>query len=114
MKFTITKLDRRYAESSYFKYRIEMQFPYWSYENHADRVRQTQDILEWCWEVFGPGCERDSYKHLAFEENPNTLIAQYTKNAPQWAWYYDPKDRTPYIYIVDDTVLSHIQLKWTA
>jgi hypothetical protein len=112
MKFVITKLDGRYSESRHFKYRLEFLSSLWGYDRYQDLARQQQEMLEWCWESFGPGCERDFYKFLAFKENTRTRFYEHKENSPQWAWYYDVKDRIPYIYIVNDTVLSHVQLKW--
>jgi hypothetical protein len=118
MNFVIIKLDGRYTCSRYFKYRLEFNSPIIGYDRDKDLARQQQVMLEWCWEAFGPGCERDFYRFVAFEEKPRTkpgiVFAERKKNAPRWAWYYDPKHSAPYIYIVDDTVLSHIQLKWIA
>jgi hypothetical protein len=116
MRFVITKLDGRYTGSSSFKYRLEFQSSIFGYDRHKDLARQQQEMLEWCWESFGPGCERDFYKFIAFEENTKAgySIAGRKDNAPQWAWYYDPKQFAPFIYLVDDTVLSHIRLKWSA
>jgi hypothetical protein len=116
MKFTIIKLDGRYTGSSSFKYRLEFNSPILGYDRNKDLARQQQEMLEWCWEAFGPGCERDFYRYVAFEakpQSPGISFNERKETAPRWAWYYDPKQFTPYIYLVDDTVLSHVQLKWT-
>lgn len=114
MRFIITKLDGRYSESMYFKYRIEFQANVWGYDRYQLLAQQNQEMLEWFWESFGPGCERDAYKHIAFKENRVTRIPERQENAPRWAWYYDSKERIPYIYVTDQATLAHLQLKWAA
>ncbi len=114
MNFTIIRLDGRYTCSTYFKYRLEFNSPILGYDRNQELARQQQEMLEWCWEAFGPGCERDFYKFVAFKENtkPGYNIAERKENAPRWAWYYDPKQFSPYIYVTNDDTLAHIQLKW--
>jgi len=112
MKFTITKLDGRYTGSSWYKYRIEFISILYGYDARKDRAQQYQEMLEWLWETYGPGCERDHKKFFAFKDE-NTTGPEARKNGPKWAWFVDSKSGLPYIYIVGDETLSHIQLKWT-
>ena len=111
MKFASTKLDGRYTGSSWFKYRIEFVSILYGYDARKDRAQQYQEMLEWLWENYGPGCERDHWKFITYKDD--TPISEAKKNGPKWAWFVDSKSGLPYIYIVGDETLSHIQLKWT-
>jgi hypothetical protein len=48
---------------------------------------------------------------MAFVDE-TTTGPEARKNGPKWAWFVDQKNNIPYIYIVNDETLSHIQLKW--
>lgn len=110
MRFVSITLDGRYTGNNWFKYRIEFMTNRYGHDARKDRAQQHQEMLEWLWENYGPGCDRDYWKFIAYD---NYFPGAFPdKNGPRWAWYYDVKEHTPYIYIVDDTVLSHIQLKW--
>jgi hypothetical protein len=50
---------------------------------------------------------------MAFIDETTTSL-EARKNGPRWAWFVDQKNNIPYIYIVDDETLSHLQLKWTS
>ena len=103
MKFVIITLDGRYTGNSYFKYRLEFTSYMYGQDGRKFRAQQCQQMIEWLWENYGPGCERDHWKFITHT---------HKDNGPKWSWYIDPKNNIPYIYIVDDTVLSHVQLKW--
>ena len=111
MKFNIIALDGRYNGNGCFKYRIEFSSSAYGYDGRKHRAHQHQEMLEWLWENYGPGCDRDHWKLITFKDH--TPVAEARKNGPRWAWFIDTKFNTPYIYIADDTVLSHVQLKWT-
>jgi hypothetical protein len=113
MKLVISKLDGRYTGSSWFKYRIEFISNMYGYDAHKHRAQQYQEMLEWLWEIYGPGCERDHWKFMAFKDE-TTTGHEARKNGPQWAWFVDQKNNIPYIYVSNDEVLAHIQLKWSA
>jgi hypothetical protein len=115
MKFLTTKLDGRYTGSSWFKYRLEFiaEVHTYGYDGRKSRAKQHQQMLEWLWENYGPGCERDYWKFMSFTDETTTSL-EARKNGPRWAWFVDQKNNIPYIYVVDDTTLAHIQLKWSA
>ena len=85
----LTKLDKRHSGWGLFTHRFALA----SIEFIAMR--------EWFWEQYGPGCERGLV-------NLRNLAGNQTK----WGWYCDPETNAKYIYIGDNAVLTHFQLKW--
>ena len=94
MQIKIEPLDRRHSGNLRFSHRV------WIYGE--DRIENFNTIRNWCWEVWGPSCERDDAIKLFHAKNP--------LHNPQWAWYTDAFER--YIYLVDDQALAFFKLKW--
>jgi len=94
MALKLETLDGRHSGSWFFKYRVWVHGP--------DRVRDFIQIRNWCWEVWGPSCEREdhilSYNDPAIENNLH------------WAWH--TYERSRYIYLVNDQALAFFKLKW--
>lgn len=86
------ELDKRHSGYGTFAYRVQVTGTKSNRMVEFDRVRQ------WCWETFGPSCERDSYKTV----NPS---------AP-WAWHIETDHYMPYIYIANTDAESLFKLKW--
>lgn len=91
-KLTFVKLDARHAAHDCFKYRVEIT------GGVDERVRKYIELRNWCWEMWGPGRERDY-----------AMFGQ----CPQWAWH-TPNDRlaTLFIYLLSDEEASFFKLKW--
>ena len=111
MNFKTVSLDSRYRGNQAFKYRLEF-FRYNSI-HEPEMHCQFQEMCEWLWENYGPGCEQDHYYSLIAQITKSGNAANAKQVGPQWAWHIDPKYKTPYIYIRTDEILSHIKLKWT-
>ena len=94
MALNLEKLDGRHSGNYYFKYRV--------WVHGTDRVRDFIQIRNWCWEVWGPSCERDDH---ILSYNNSTVV-----NNPHWAWHV--YERSRYIYLIDDQALAFFKLKW--
>ena len=88
---SIQKLDKRFAGHRDFQYRIGF------IGYRQERVQQFLKVREWCWDTWGPGCERD-YCY----ESVHKPIA--------WTWFSENGDE--YIYLKDNALLTHFQLIW--
>ena len=94
MALKLETLDGRHSGNYYFKYRV--------WVHGTDRVRDFIQIRNWCWEVWGPSCERDDH---ILSYNNSTVV-----NNPHWAWHV--YERSRYIYLIDDQALAFFKLKW--
>jgi hypothetical protein len=93
-------LDKRHAGHTIFTHRVRIEVKDSSV--HGAREAEFLKIREWCWEQFGPGCERD-FAHLM----PHGVLNEY-----RWAWYIDPNSSYKlYIYLKEET-MTLFALKW--
>ena len=94
MALKLETLDGRHSGNYYFKYRV--------WVHGTDRVRDFIQIRNWCWEVWGPSCERDD--HIQSKRDPEI------ENNLHWAWHVHERSR--YIYLINDRALAFFKLKW--
>lgn len=109
MNFKLVTLDARYRGSNRFKYRLEFS------HNYAPRngtIRDFQTMLEWLWDSYGPGCDRDHYRYLLENMQLNNET-DLEEKGPQWSWHINQKEEVSFLYIRTNEILSHIKLKWT-
>jgi hypothetical protein len=92
MNLLLEKLDGRHNARRVYSHRIWVRGP-----SH-DRKRNYVQLREWCWETFGPGCERD-------------LIWYNDSSSYRWAFHHDQKSDILYIYLKEE-VLTTFVLKW--
>jgi hypothetical protein len=93
---SLEKLDGRHKGLNRLKYRILVQGP---------RTEKFQDFLQvrrWCWETWGPSCEREIF----------LLLAQNNVESMDWAWHFDEKWQACYIYLAGSKQLELFSLKW--
>lgn len=90
----LEKLDGRHTGHEIFKYRIWMNGP------QQDRTTEFLNLRQWCWDTWGPGCERDIQRQVFLN--------------PHWAWHHDENAAwgNLYIYLADDQALTLFKLKW--
>lgn len=87
------ELDRRHKGYGTFAYRVSIVRG----KEHAVAV-EFNKLRLWCWETFGPSCERDIHEMV----NPH---------AP-WAWHIDSDYFIPHIYLAHGEPESLFKLKW--
>lgn len=92
MKLQLERLDGRHNASRVYTHRV------WIQGMSHDRKQSYIQLREWCWENFGPGCERD-------------LIWYNKSSTYRWAFHFDQKSEAPYIYLKEE-VLTAFMLKW--
>ena len=92
MQLQLERLDGRHNASRVYTHRV------WIRGSGAERKKMYIQLREWCWETFGPGCERD-------------LIWYNDSSSYRWAFHFDQKSEAPYIYLKEE-VLTAFMLKW--
>lgn len=91
-------MDGRHKGNQTFSYRIAIV------GLSAERIINFHSLREWCWNTWGPSCEREMY--LKFKANQ-------VKDRPQyWAWHYEDNYDECYIYLVGPRQLELFTLKW--
>ena len=94
MNLLFEKLDRRHNGYDRFSHRVEVR----NLINRFERDSEFVKVREWCWDNYGPSCERDFRMY-----KPDT----------KWSWHVSQTHGTCYIYLSGDTELTHFTLKWT-
>lgn len=114
--YHISKTDKRYSGSDIFKYVIQditgegfTLFPAPSAlsNNRFDKIKTYVQFRNWCWETWGPSCERDYYlymKHVGKDDININLMN------PHWCWYSSGYDKR--IYLAGDEEKVWFKLKW--
>jgi hypothetical protein len=92
--FILERLDGRHSGYSSFDRRAWLQGP------RSESKRNFAQMLEWCWNTWGPGMERD----LVYRNQDGTV--KYS-----WAWHIDQRHGSMYIYLRND-LLPVFLLKW--
>lgn len=70
-------------------------------ETSSNLIEKYLEIRNWCWETFGPSCERDYYISL---KRKNMEVNEH------WAWHTDHFGMS--IYFVSDAGLGWMLLKF--
>lgn len=99
-KFTVSKLDTRFAGHRHLKYRIKLLGDY------TVRYDQYIQIRNWCWDTWGSSCERDILIELA--DKDESFIRR-------WSWHaekYNKRFYDLYIYLATDQEYVMFKLKW--
>jgi hypothetical protein len=96
----IEVLDKRHAGHSVFTHRVKIEAEDSSV--YAARERRFIEIRNWCWENFGPGCERDLAHYSSAGGTP----------AYNWGWHIDAANSSKlYIYLKGEA-MTLFSLKW--
>ena len=85
-------LDRRHKGHGTFVRRVQVL------GSSTDKVKNFNQLRVWCWETFGPSCERDSYCSAGMTS--------------KWAWHIDDDYYSPFIYLSNSETESLFKLKW--
>jgi|APCry1669188970_1035186.scaffolds.fasta_scaffold120183_2 hypothetical protein len=93
MKFKLEQLDGRHSGHRIYTHRV------WIHGTGVDRKRDYVQAREWCWETFGPGCERD-------------LVWYNNSSSYSWAFHYDIRQESVYIYLKKE-LLTAFLLRWS-
>ena len=96
MKLSLEKLDGRHKGLNRLKYRVFVT---------GDKTTKFQNfcqVRQWCWETWGPSCEREIFLSLG-QDNIGSI---------DWAWHYDEKFNYCYIYLAGPKQLELFTLKW--
>ena len=97
MKFILERLDRRHTGYQIFSHRA------WIRGSSPNERKQNFILMrEWCWENFGPGCERDLVWYNGMVDGQVSY---------QWAFHYEQRQGSLYIYLREE-LLTAFLLKW--
>ena len=99
MKFKLEKLDGRHKGSSLFTHRAVVQG-----SKKLEKYKDFLKLRQWCWETWGPSCEREIYIPLALNNIDDRPYG--------WAWHYGDNYTECYIYLSGSKQLELFSLKW--
>jgi hypothetical protein len=104
MKFRVSKTDRRHTANHVFKYYAEPELGI----GRDNRIERFKELREWCWEMFGPACERD---FVVLRPVPNFTTGETKmQSVERWAWYSEFNNLR--IYLRGDEEMTFFTLKW--
>ena len=108
MKFKIVKTDRRHTANQVFRYYVEP-----AYElgvGRDERIEMFKELRAWCWEQFGPGCERD---YVVLHPVPAGTDGQCRMATQErWAWLTTTDTNSVLRIYFNDDELAWFKLKW--
>ena len=108
MKFKITRTDRRHTANQIFRYYVEPAYEIGASKD--ERITAFKELREWCWESFGPGCERDFVvlRPIAVGDDGQCQMA----SVERWAWLTTTDaSQELRIYLKEDA-MTFFKLKW--
>jgi hypothetical protein len=100
MRLTHRQLSLR--DKGYGTFEFVANIEYSPGETMVHLIEEYNKIRSWCWETFGPSCERDH--HI-------TLYRHGVEVNPHWAWSVETSTKS--IYFVSDTGLNWMLLKFS-
>jgi len=103
--YKLTKLDRRFNGSDWFRYALSVDTEKTTWYTHAnpyriDRTKNFQELRVWCWEQWGPSMEVG-------------IITSDMIDELRWAWEIEPAGGRRRIYLKGDEELSYAMLRWS-
>lgn len=108
MKFKVTRTDRRHTANQIFQYYVEP-----AYElgvGRDERIVQFKELREWCWSMFGPGCERDFVvlRPVPVGDDGQCRMASVEK----WAWLTTTDASQELRIYFNKEAMTFFKLKW--
>ena len=88
------------------KYHIETTYDFMG--GNGPRIELFKEWRNWCWEVFGPGCETRWI--VIRPEDAGSNGGRGMASTTPWAWQTEHKEMR--LYFRDDETLSAFMLKW--
>ena len=108
MKLNVIKLDRRHTANQVFKYYVEPAYEFGV--GRDDRIEMFKELRAWCWEMFGPGCERD---FVVLRPVPVGEEGQCRMQAVEkWAWLTTTDASGELRIYFNDEAMTFFKLKW--
>lgn len=101
----VTKLDKRHNCYRIMKYHVEVTYDIWGSDNRISKFKQ---LREWCWDVFGPGCETKWILLTPVEAGTDGQC--HMESTTRWAWQTEFKEMR--LYFKDDETLSAFIFQW--
>ena len=108
MKFKVTQTDRRHSANHIFQYYVEPTYDFMG--GNDERIRAFKELREWCWEMFGPGCERD---FVVLRPVPVGEEGQCRMDSVEkWAWLTSNYGNQELRIYLKEEVMTFFKLKW--
>ena len=102
----VTKLDRRHNCHRVMRYHVE---PTYDFMGGRDAlIEKFKAWRNWCWEVFGPGCETKWI--IIHPVDAGTEGQCQMESTTRWAWQTEFKEMR--LYFKDDETLSAFMFQW--
>ena len=107
MKFKVTRTDRRHTAHQVFQYYVE---PTYEIGGRDERITAFKELRVWCWDMFGPGCERDFVvlRPVPVGENGECRMASVEK----WAWLTTTDASQELRIYFNEEAMTFFKLKW--
>ncbi len=99
MKIVIKKTDKRHTGHGVFDYVADVRVP--GLGRRSEAVLDFIEVRKWCWETFGPSCEREHWLDLQKFKQPVN---------ERWCWHTDFGNFK--IYIRTEKEANWFRLKW--
>ena len=108
MKFKIIKTDRRHTAHHIFQYYVEPVHEYGV--GRDERITAFKHLREWCWESFGPGCERDFV--VIRPVSAGTDGQCQMASVERWAWWTTTEGNQELRIYFKEDAMAFFKLKW--
>ena len=108
MKLKVTKTDRRHSANHIFQYYVEPEYGLPS--GRDGRIELFKELRVWCWEMFGPGCERD---FVVVRPVPVGEDGQCRMDSVErWAWLTTSYEKQELRIYLKEEAMTFFKLKW--
>lgn len=106
MNIKVIKCDRRHTGYQHFDYIVQPKIDSLNFKKlmSLDRFMFFNELRNWCWQTWGPSCERSTYIRIAEHEQ---LVQELNKS---WSWNSDHNDLR--IYLATEKELNWLKLRW--
>ena len=100
MKIKVKKTDKRHSGHDIFLYSVDVEWQ--GIGRRTERLIAFNQVRQWCWETFGPSCEREHWLELDKFKHP-------VPNE-RWCWHSDYGNFK--IYLRSEKEANWFKLKW--
>lgn len=108
MKFKVTRTDRRHTANQIFRYYVEPAYQLGV--GRDQRIELFKEFRQWCWESFGPGCERDYVALHPVPAGTDGHCRMVSKE--RWAWFTTTDASSTLRIYFNEAEMSWFRLKW--
>lgn len=101
--YQVRPMDRRFIGTGEWAWIVDVHGDISGPRNISHRLIIFNQIRGWCWNTWGPSCERDLYLSILKNSSNRDLN-------PHWAWNTEFNHLS--LYLKTDQELALLKLKW--